>query len=141
MEFISRNKRKKSNKVGLSFNINNATKTFKRLIEKHKNEKKVEKKISTNKIDDFFSTLNNAFFKQEIKESDYDYIFREIKNQIRISQNLVDLYGINLRIDTFRIVVNKSLDSKFRVGILAQRAHQHRSSITCAIDNRIHFFA
>ena len=95
MEFISRNKRKKSNKVGLSFNINNATKTFKRLIEKHKNEKKVEKKISTNKIDDFFSTLNNAFFKQEIKESDYDYIFREIKNQIRISQNLVDLYGIN----------------------------------------------
>ena len=53
MELISRTKRKKSKKVGFSFNINNATKTFKRLIEKHIKEKKVEKKIYTNKIDDF----------------------------------------------------------------------------------------
>jgi hypothetical protein len=95
MELNFKPNRKKTKNVGMSLNMNNATKTFKRLIEKHKKEMKVDKKIYSNKIDDFFSTLNNAFFQKEIKETDSDYIYKEIKNQIKISQNLVDLYGVN----------------------------------------------
>lgn len=92
-----RNQRKK-NKIGLnSFNMSNATKTFKKLLEKNKKEDKSKKKnnIYHNKIDAFFNSLNSVFFKEEIRESDFDYIFREIKKQIKINQHMVDLYGVN----------------------------------------------
>ena len=52
-----------------SFNMSNATKTFKKLIEKNKkNEQLKNKKRSYNKSDEFFNSLNNVFFKEEIKE-------------------------------------------------------------------------
>jgi hypothetical protein len=90
------NQRKKNKNDVNSFNISNATKTFKKLVEKNKREEKLKnKKIYYNKTDEFFSLLNNVFFKEEIKETDQDYIFREIKNQNKINQNLVDQYGIN----------------------------------------------
>lgn len=96
MQKIYKNQRKKNKNDVNSFNISNATKTFKKLVEKNKREEKLKnKKIYYNKTDEFFSLLNNVFFKEEIKETDLDYIFREIKNQNKINQNLVDQYGIN----------------------------------------------
>ena len=93
---FQKNQRKKNKNVINSFNMSNATKTFKKLIEKNKKNihLKNNKKFH-NKTDEFFNSLNNVFFKEEIKESDFDYIFREIKKQIKINQNLVDLYGKN----------------------------------------------
>ena len=95
MELNLQNPRKKNKKSGKSFDINNATKTFKKLVEKHRKEKIKNKIINFNKTDEFFNTLTNVFFKEEIKENDFDYIFREIKNQIKQNQNMVDKYGIN----------------------------------------------
>ena len=96
MEFDFQNQRKKNKKGMNSFNISNATKTFKKLIENNKKEEKLKnKKIYYNKTDEFFNSLNNVFFKEEIKETDIDYIFNEIKKQIKVNQHLVDLYGIN----------------------------------------------
>ena len=96
MQKIYKNQRKRNKNDVNSFNISNATKTFKKLVEKNKREEKLKnKKIYYNKTDEFFSLLNNVFFKEEIKETDLDYIFREIKNQNKINQNLVDQYGIN----------------------------------------------
>lgn len=95
MDLLFNNQRKRKNKNDNSFNMSNATKTFKKLIEKHKKDQLKTKKVFYNKTDEFFSSLNNVFFKEEIKETDSDYIFREIKNQIRINQHLVDLYGAN----------------------------------------------
>ena len=63
MEFDFQNQRKKNKKGMNSFNISNATKTFKRLIEKNKKEEKLKnKKIYYNKTDEFFNSLNNVFF-------------------------------------------------------------------------------
>ncbi len=95
MDLLFNNQRKRKNKNDNSFNMRNATKTFKKLIEKHKKDQLKTKKVFYNKTDEFLSSLNNVFFKEEIKETDSDYIFREIKNQIRINQHLVDLYGAN----------------------------------------------
>ena len=95
MDLTFKNQRKINKKNDNSFNMSNATKTFKKLIEKHKKDQLKTKKVFYNKTDEFFSSLNNVFFKEEIRETDFDYIFREIKNQIRINQHLVDLYGVN----------------------------------------------
>ena len=94
INFLKQGKKNK-NKFN-SFNTTNATKTFKKLLEKIKKEEKLKnKKIYYHKTDELFDALNNIFFKEEIKETDFDYIFREIRNQIKINQTLVDLYGIN----------------------------------------------
>lgn len=96
MDLNYQNQRKKNKKNVNSFNMSNATKTFKKLVEKHNKEEKLRnKKIYYNKTDEFFNSLNNKFFKEEIKETDIDYIFKEIKNQIKINQSLVDHFGIN----------------------------------------------
>ena len=96
MEINFQKQRKKNHNTINSFNITNATKTFKKLLEKNrKDEQFRNKKIYYHKTDELFDSLNNVFFKEEIKETDFDYIFREIKNQIKINQTLVDLYGIN----------------------------------------------
>ena len=96
MEINFQNQRKKAKNKINSFDISNTTKTFKKLLEKSKKEEKLKhKKIYYHKTDELFDVLNNVFFKEEIKETDFDYIFREIKNQIKINQTLVDLYGIN----------------------------------------------
>ena len=96
MDLNLQNQRKKNKKNVNSFNMSNATKTFKKLVEKHNKEEKLRnKKIYYNKTDEFFNSLNNIFFKEEIKETDIDYIFKEIKNQIKINQAMVDHFGIN----------------------------------------------
>jgi hypothetical protein len=95
MELHGFNKRKKNKKVGKSFDLTNATKTFKKLVEKHRKEKIKNKIVNFNKADEFFKSLTKIFFKEEIKETDFDYIFREIKNQNKINQNLIDTYGVN----------------------------------------------
>ena len=89
-------KRKKLKEEGKSFNMNNATKTFKKLIEKQmKEEKAKNQRMLKNKKDKFFNLLNNIFFKADIKERYYDYFFHEIKYLINENQNMVELYGIN----------------------------------------------
>ena len=96
MEILFQNQRKKKKNVGNSFNMSSATKTFKKLIEKHNKEEKMRnRKIFLNQTDEFFHSLNNAFFKEEIKETDGDYIFREIKKQNKKNQDLIYKYGIN----------------------------------------------
>ena len=96
MDLNLQNQRKKNKKNVNSFNMSNATKAFKKLVEKHNKEEKLRnKKIYYNKTDEFFNSLNNIFFKEVIKETDIDYIFKEIKNQIKIKQSLVDHFGIN----------------------------------------------
>ena len=91
-------KRKKVIEEGKSFNMNNATKTFKRLITKQmKEEKAKNERMLKNNKDEFFNSLNNIFFKADIKEPYYDYFFREIKYLINENQNMVELYGINGR--------------------------------------------
>ena len=87
------NQRKKNKKAGKSFDMTNATKTFKKLVEKHRKEKIKNKIVNFNKADEFFKSLTKVFFKEEIKETDYDYIFREIKNQNKINQNMIDTFG------------------------------------------------
>ena len=79
------------------FNMKTATKTFKKIIEKERQETryKISKKSIETKSDIFFRRINKAFFKQEIKEKDQDYIYREIKRMQIYRQNLVDLYGKN----------------------------------------------
>ena len=78
--------------------MSNATKTFKKLIEKHcKEEKMRNRKIFLNKTDEFFNSLNNIFFKEEIKESDGDYICKEIKKQNKKNQELIYKYGKNAK--------------------------------------------
>ena len=96
MDLNSKNQRKKNKKNFNSFNMSNATKTFKKLVEKHNKEQQLRnKKVYYNKTDEFFNSLNNIFFKEEIKETDLDYIFKEIKNQIKVNQTLIDHFGIN----------------------------------------------
>ena len=66
------------------FNMKSATKTFKKIFEKEslgKRFKSYNQNISI-KSDKFFHMINKAFFKQEIKEKDQDYIYREIINII-----------------------------------------------------------
>lgn len=89
-------KRKKLKEENKSFNMNNATKTFKRLIRKQmKEEKARNQRMLNNKKDEFFNSLNAIFFKADIKEPYSDYFFREIKYLINENQNMVELYGIN----------------------------------------------
>ena len=96
MDNNNQKRRKNKKNYGNSFNMSNATKTFKKLIEKNKKEEKSKnKKIYFKKTDEFFNSLNNLFFKEEIKETDFDYIFREIKHRIKMNQKLVDMYGLN----------------------------------------------
>ena len=79
------------------FNMKSATKTFKKIFEKEflgKRIKLYNENIST-KSDKFFNMINKAFFKQEIKEKDHDYIYREIKRLQKYRQRLIDLYGKN----------------------------------------------
>ena len=93
---FQKNQRKKNKNAMNSFNISNATKTFKKLLEKNKKVNQINnKKNFYNKADEIFNSLNNIFFKEEIKETDFDYIFREIKKQIKINQHMVNLYGKN----------------------------------------------
>ena len=75
------------------FNMKIASKTFKKLIERNKENKLKNKKILLNKTEHFFLMLNKEFFKEEIKENDHDYIYREIKHMQKYHQTLVDLYG------------------------------------------------
>lgn len=91
----NKNNRKRNIKVGNSFDMTNATKTFRKLHEKHRKEKKKNEMINFNKADEFFKSLTKVFFKEEIKETDFDYIFREIKKQVRFNQNMMENYGLN----------------------------------------------
>ena len=89
-------KGKKLKEEGKSFNLNNATKTFKKLIRKEmKEEKAKNQRMLNNKNDEFFNSLNDVFFKADIKEPYYDYFLREIKYLINENQNMVELYGKN----------------------------------------------
>ena len=73
-----------------------ATKTFKRILENQKPQKHlINNKIISSKTDRFFHMINKAFFKQDIKEKDQDYIYREIKRLQKYNQKLSDLYGTN----------------------------------------------
>ena len=83
----------KSVKNSNYFNMKIASKTFKKLIERNKENKLKNKKILLNKTEHFFLMLNKEFFKEEIKENDHDYIYREIKHMQKYHQTLVDLYG------------------------------------------------
>jgi hypothetical protein len=82
---------------GKSLNMNNTTKTFRKLIEKNTRKNNLNKKIFYNKTEEIFHSLNKVFFKAELKETDEDYMFKEIKNQIRLNQEMVDLYGKNAK--------------------------------------------
>lgn len=73
-------------------NMKLTTKTFRKILEKQKSK---TDKISTTKTDHFFKMINKAFFKQDIKEKDEDYIYRQIKYMQKYHQNLIDLYGKN----------------------------------------------
>ena len=78
------------------FNMKLATKTFRTLMEKQNKGKQLKKhKILSTKADLFFNGITKAFFKQEIKESEQDYIYREIKRTQKYRQHLVELYGKN----------------------------------------------
>ena len=78
------------------FNMKTATKTFKYLLEKEYLQNKFKNnKHYLEKSERFFRILNKAFFKQEIKEKDQDYIYREIKRMQKYHQALIDSYGIN----------------------------------------------
>ena len=93
---MDQNKRKKNKKAGNFFNLTKASKAFKKFAEKYNKEESIKNaKRYYNKTDEFFLSLNKIFFKEEIKETDCDYILREIKNQIKTNQTLIDLYGIN----------------------------------------------
>ena len=79
------------------FNMKTATKTFKKILEKEYLEKrfKLYNKNISKKSDKFFNMINKSFFKEEIKEKDQDYIYREIKLLQKHHQNIIDLYGKN----------------------------------------------
>ena len=81
------------------FDMKIATKTFKRIIEREKGlqvkDIKLSKKDSEIKSDLFFHKITKAFFKQEIKEKDTEYIYNEIKRLQKNRQKLLDLYGKN----------------------------------------------
>ena len=86
------------NKIrGKSLNMNTTTKTFRKLIEKNTRKINKNKKIFYNKTEELFHSLNKVFFKAELKETDADYMFKEIKNQIRLNQEMIDLYGKNAK--------------------------------------------
>jgi len=86
------------NKIrGKSLNMNTTTKTFRKLIEKNIRKINKNKKIFYNKTEELFHSLNKVFFKAELKETDADYMFKEIKNQIRLNQEMIDLYGKNAK--------------------------------------------
>ena len=76
-----------------------ATKTFKKILEREKGlqvkDIKLSKKDSEIKSDLFFHKITKAFFKQEIKEKDTEYIYNEIKRLQKNRQKLIDLYGKN----------------------------------------------
>lgn len=81
------------------FDMKIATKTFKRILEREKRlqvkDIKLSKKDSEIKSDLFFHKITKAFFKQEIKEKDTEYIYNEIKRLQKNRQKLIDLYGKN----------------------------------------------
>ena len=82
---------------GKSLNMNSTTKTFRKLIEKNTRKNNINKKIFYNKTEEIFHSLNKVFFKAELNETDEDYMFKEIKNQIRLNQQMIDLYGKNAK--------------------------------------------
>ena len=82
---------------GKSLNMNTTTKTFRKLLEKNTRKANKNKKIFYNKTEELFHSLNNVFFNAELKETDEDYMFKEIKNQIKLNQQMVDLYGKNAK--------------------------------------------
>ena len=82
---------------GKSLNMNTTTKTFRKLLEKNTRKANKNKKIFYNKTEELFHSLNNVFFNAELKETDEDYMFKEIKNQIRLNQQMIDLYGKNAK--------------------------------------------
>ena len=73
------------------FDMKIATKTFKRILEREKGlqvkDIKLSKKDSEIKSDLFFHKITKAFFKQEIKEKDTEYIYNEIKRLQKNRQN------------------------------------------------------
>ena len=81
------------------FDMKIATKTFKKILEREKGlqvkDIKLSKKDSEIKSDLFFHKITKAFFKQEIKEKDTEYIYNEIKRLQKNRQKLIDLYGKN----------------------------------------------
>ena len=97
------------------FSMRTTTKTFKSLMENQIIEKKLKRrKILSTKTDQFFNMINKAFFKQDIKEKDQDYIYREIKRMQKCRQDLIDLYGNNgknriIHIETEPIKYDKKL--------------------------------
>ena len=82
---------------GKTLNMNSTTKTFRKLIEKNTRKNNINKKIFYNKTEEIFHSLNKVFFKAELNETDEDYMFKEIKNQIRLNQQMIDLYGKNAK--------------------------------------------
>lgn len=82
---------------GKLLNMNSTTKTFRKLIEKNTRKNNINKKIFYNKTEEIFHSLNKVFFKAELNETDEDYMFKEIKNQIRLNQQMIDLYGKNAK--------------------------------------------
>ena len=82
---------------GKTLNMNSTTKTFRKLIEKNTRKNNINKKIFYNKTEEIFHSLNKVFFKAELNETDEDYMFKEIKNQIKLNQQMVDLYGKNAK--------------------------------------------
>ena len=83
----------KNNSLNNYFNMKTATKTFKKLLERRNQENRLKKQKLQNITENFFIRVNNAFFKEEIKENDLDYVHREIKYLQKYRQALIDLYG------------------------------------------------
>ena len=77
------------------FDLRTATKTFKRILKFERGRLEKSKRYSEAKSDLFFRKINKAFFKQDIKEKDQDYIYSEIKRLQKHRQNLIELYGKN----------------------------------------------
>ena len=108
------NYHRKLNYTNGCFDMNNATSTIKRIIEKCYKKNSKYKYNNINKTEIFLQSLDKIRLKEEVKENDYMYIIKEMRKQAKLDQMMIDLYGTkakqqNLPKFTLREKTEKSL--------------------------------
>ena len=101
---------------GNLFNMNRATNTFRKLMERNAKEKQLQnKKINHNKTQAFLDSLDDVFFKAQLKQRDEDYLLGEIKLRKKIEQNMINMYGRNAK---YKSIAYINEPSKFNKNLL-----------------------
>ena len=71
------------------YDVDNATNTFQKIITKYRNKKRYYQKQPKNVL----AFIEKAKFKAEKLETDKEYVMKELKKEIKLDKELLDLFG------------------------------------------------